>query len=217
MLPRTRSLLLRALRGRLQPLVKTALTTFIAVGVTAFAPSTFGQQPTKVYGSSTPYKQEDYDRMLKMEYNTKSLEGYSHEFETKAIEMKAAKLPEYQGKLNSIPLTEWRSPQADFYTKSLSLREFEMKQAVDLWSKPAMYSADPAIPLKASPLDAKDSDVASKEVETRDIPTGEGLSGEQLIKLINKGREVPTIKVGDKEIRGTDKVSGQSETTSPRK
>ncbi len=166
-------------------------------------------QHPKVSGSSTPYRQEEYDKMLKMEYDVKSLDGYSKEFKTSSIEMKAATLPEYGGNLKSVPLTEWQSSKADFYTKSLSLHDFEIKQALDKWSQPAMFSTETAVSMKNSSMDGRPSEDSSKTFDKKDLPPPYAVKNEDLQNLINYGSEAPAIKVGNRfsstEIKGTPK------------
>ena len=172
---------------------------FLAAGLFWLAASCFAEQP-KVYGSKEPYHQEDYDKMFKMEFDTKTLGDYNNkEFSTRAIEMKAATLPDYAGNLKSVPLTEWQSSKPDFYSKSLSLREFEVKKAIDTWTKPSELESKSGVPLTRSKMDGKESSDSSKRVEKVDLPPPYAIKGEELQNLINHGSEAPPIKVG----RGT--------------
>lgn len=145
----------------------------------------------------------------------KGFGGGDHEFKAKAIEMKAADLPTYSGNLKPVPLTEWQSSKTDIYSKSIEIKDFEIKKALEKWSHQAdLKTAKSSVHAKDSPLNekvAKENGKAAKEsslvFEIKNLPPANNLGGEELKDLVNRGKGTSTVEVGTVKVgRGVSEV-----------
>src|SRR3989338_439801 len=105
-----------------------------------------------VHGDHSQLSPIDYNKKFEM----KGFGGFDHEFKAKTIEMKAADLPTYSGNLKPVPLTEWQSSKTDVYSKSIEAKDFEIKKALEKWSRQAdLKTVRFSAHTKDSPLNEK--------------------------------------------------------------
>jgi len=133
-------------------------------------------------------------------YEVKTFRDSNKEFETRTLEMDAAKLPDYHGNWKTLPMKGWSSPKSDIYPRSLVPRDFAAKKAREKWSRQAPMDHLAALPADEVDLDSRQ--VESKpNVKTEDLPTPPDIAPEELKLLINRGiikrgREAGKVQLG---------------------
>ena len=178
---------------------RECLSVLIFVG--AYSTIIYADESTTVRGDSSQLPKVDYSKTVEI----KSFGGFNRAFETKSLEVQEVHLPTYSGDLKSLPLVEWQAPKKDFYTKSLTLPDleikFETKNASEKWSQQISLKGEPVLRKADSYFDGKQADLPSSPIEKKDLETPRNITGEELKQLINQGTrgtavEVAPVKMG---------------------
>ncbi len=169
--------------------------------ITVFAETrTVRAPPSEMPGGDALAPEIDHSKTVEMKaFDMDNLGGPGGGFQTKELEMKAADLPTYPGNLKMLPLTEWQSPKSDFYSKSINLRDFEIKKAVERWSQHSdqfQQNEGSSLPQKNYDPYSREADVPASPVEKKEVDPAPNLSGEKLKQLINQGGELGPVQVG---------------------
>lgn len=179
----------------------------------------------KVYrADSSQLPPIDYSK----QFDYENFKGFQKEFEVNNLEMKAARIPEYSGKLERLSMPIFQAGNADAYSKNLDLKEVEVRKAVEKWSRrvsDAGKTLSPKISIsneKPSIRDSKNADSYERSIDFESADLPEGLEGEALKRAINRGTaSYGKVRVGPKrgfrEEHLLDPVKAPLETTSPRK
>jgi hypothetical protein len=123
---------------------------------------------------------------------------FNKTFETREVEKKILDLPAYAGNLKPLSLTEWRAPKTDAYSKNLEMREFEIKKAVEKWSKIVDFNNEEAYSPKEnlSPEAEKKAPLPEDPIESQIVEIPGSIGGEELKNVINKGMKAEEITIG---------------------
>ena len=146
---------------------------------------------SRVYVDRSAAPKVDRSKMFK----AKTFSQSDQQFDAKMIEKKALKLPKYSANLKSVPLTEWTPTHSDFYAKTLHLKDFEVKRAMEEWSKKMTLRAELSLREANSDFATKEAAIPSPQIETSKTEIRKTLEGEDLRRLINRG-ERGDVKVG---------------------
>lgn len=155
-------------------------------------------------------------------FDVKSFDGMNKEFKCDSLEFQAAKLPDYRGKFDTIPLTEFQVPKADFYPKAVPTKQFEGKLETAVEPTPAAINAATPVAGTNSVMGTRQASVRSEPVEPKTLPPPPDLADEELKDLINQGTTAGRVRVGKgfqskdlKPSEETPRVKGPRGTKSP--
>jgi hypothetical protein len=171
-----------------------------------------------VRGDPAQLPEIDYSKQFNMQnFKTGTFSGFNRTFATKDIASKTLDLPSYYGNLKPLPLTEWHSSKPDIYSKTLSLKDYQVKKAVDRWSNQLTLREDDDNFVSKS-YSGNDKMVPTSNIESKDVSPGKSVGGQELKDLINRGIKPEQVRVGHgfnaTNLGEKDPVKEQSKTES---
>jgi hypothetical protein len=163
-----------------------------------------GLAQTRVYrGDPSKLPKIDPNKTVEM----KSFDGYNKEFKCPSVDLQAARLPTYEGKLDAIPLTEFKISKPDFYPKTVPTQEFEIKTSPSVKSNAASIRTETPVTNTNSVMGTRQAKVPTDSVEAKEAPTPPAIAEDELKDLINQGVSAGRVRVGrgstSKELKPT--------------
>ncbi len=165
------------------------LTFFLTLGIILIKEESFAAAEV-VRGDSSQLSPIDISKV----FDVKSFGGDRLEFKTKNFESKNIDLPVYSGDLKSLPMTDWRSSKPDFYSKAISLRDFEIKKTAEKWSRQMENQEKTDLFQKASHIDEKQSHLPDRPIEIKQLESPKMIHEKELEILMNRGAEMVPLQ-----------------------
>ena len=157
-------------------------------------------QQKVVHADNSGLPMIDYSKQFDIE-GTAGIRG---NMESKVFDSKAANLPEYAGKLETLSIPTLQPGHAEGYSHLMKLKDIEIKKAVDKWSRitdadykdKAFSMSATSVFEKTAVLDERNADQYTKEWTVEAVEQPHTIRPEDLPRVINKGGKTGTVRVG---------------------